>query len=228
MCASTRSGFCCAPTAASSTPRTRRRSTRTSIRSISRRIAWRELCAELTSIVEFWIAQGVRIFRVDNPHTKPFAFWEWLIARGAHEPARCDFSRRGVHPPGAHVPAREARLQPVLHLFHLAQQQGGAHRVFHRACRSTASPNSSAPTSGPTRRTSSPNTCNSAAARPSWCASCWPQRSARATGSTARPSNSWSTSRASPAARSISTRRNTSCATGILSAPTACATSSRA
>jgi len=31
-------------------------------------------------IVLFWIAQGVRTFRVDNPHTKPFAFWEWLIA----------------------------------------------------------------------------------------------------------------------------------------------------
>jgi starch synthase (maltosyl-transferring) len=43
--------------------------------------AWRELWAELASVVEFWIEQGVRIFRVDNPHTKPFAFWEWLIAR---------------------------------------------------------------------------------------------------------------------------------------------------
>jgi starch synthase (maltosyl-transferring) len=30
-------------------------------------------------IVEFWIARGVRIFRVDNPHTKPLAFWSWLI-----------------------------------------------------------------------------------------------------------------------------------------------------
>jgi starch synthase (maltosyl-transferring) len=30
-------------------------------------------------VVEFWIDHGVRIFRVDNPHTKPFAFWEWLI-----------------------------------------------------------------------------------------------------------------------------------------------------
>ena len=28
----------------------------------------------------FWIERGVRIFRVDNPHTKPFPFWEWLIA----------------------------------------------------------------------------------------------------------------------------------------------------
>ena len=28
----------------------------------------------------FWIGHGVRVFRVDNPHTKPLAFWEWLIA----------------------------------------------------------------------------------------------------------------------------------------------------
>jgi starch synthase (maltosyl-transferring) len=33
----------------------------------------------LRDIVLFWAGQGVRIFRVDNPHTKPFAFWEWLI-----------------------------------------------------------------------------------------------------------------------------------------------------
>jgi starch synthase (maltosyl-transferring) len=33
----------------------------------------------LLEVVRFWIDRGVRIFRVDNPHTKPFAFWEWLI-----------------------------------------------------------------------------------------------------------------------------------------------------
>jgi starch synthase (maltosyl-transferring) len=38
-----------------------------------------ELWEELRSIVLHWIEQGVRIFRVDNPHTKPFDFWEWLI-----------------------------------------------------------------------------------------------------------------------------------------------------
>jgi starch synthase (maltosyl-transferring) len=42
---------------------------------------WASLWRELLSVFEFWIEQGVRIFRVDNPHTKPFAFWEWLIAR---------------------------------------------------------------------------------------------------------------------------------------------------
>ena len=40
---------------------------------------WRALWDEIKSIFEFWIQQGVRIFRVDNPHTKPFAMWEWLI-----------------------------------------------------------------------------------------------------------------------------------------------------
>jgi starch synthase (maltosyl-transferring) len=41
--------------------------------------SWRELWEELMSVVRFWVDQGVRIFRIDNPHTKPFPFWEWLI-----------------------------------------------------------------------------------------------------------------------------------------------------
>ena len=45
---------------------------------------WRELWAEMKSIVLFWAEHGVRIFRVDNPHTKPVAFWEYLI-RGVRE-----------------------------------------------------------------------------------------------------------------------------------------------
>jgi starch synthase (maltosyl-transferring) len=40
---------------------------------------WRELWEELKSVFFFWIEQGVRIFRADNPHTKPFSFWEWVI-----------------------------------------------------------------------------------------------------------------------------------------------------
>jgi len=41
---------------------------------------WRELWAEMKSIVLFWAQRGVRIFRVDNPHTKPVAFWEYLVS----------------------------------------------------------------------------------------------------------------------------------------------------
>lgn len=40
---------------------------------------WQELWRELKKVVLFWVEKGVRIFRVDNPHTKPFPFWEWLI-----------------------------------------------------------------------------------------------------------------------------------------------------
>ena len=38
-----------------------------------------ELWNELRDVVEFWIGHGVKTFRVDNPHTKPFAFWDWMI-----------------------------------------------------------------------------------------------------------------------------------------------------
>ncbi|MDP9368369.1 MAG: alpha-1,4-glucan--maltose-1-phosphate maltosyltransferase [Chloroflexota bacterium] len=41
---------------------------------------WRNLWEELKRIVLFWVDQGVTTFRVDNPHTKPTVFWEWLIA----------------------------------------------------------------------------------------------------------------------------------------------------
>jgi starch synthase (maltosyl-transferring) len=41
---------------------------------------WRALWEELKTVVLFWIERGVRIFRVDNPHTKTFGFWEWMIS----------------------------------------------------------------------------------------------------------------------------------------------------
>jgi starch synthase (maltosyl-transferring) len=43
----------------------------------------------LRDVVQFWVDQGVRLFRVDNPHTKPLPFWQWMIAdiRGRHPDA---------------------------------------------------------------------------------------------------------------------------------------------
>jgi starch synthase (maltosyl-transferring) len=40
---------------------------------------WPSLWREVLRIVQFWIDQGIKTFRVDNPHTKPVGFWEWLI-----------------------------------------------------------------------------------------------------------------------------------------------------
>ena len=42
---------------------------------------WQALWQELESVFRFWIEQGIKVFRVDNPHTKSFAFWEWVIQR---------------------------------------------------------------------------------------------------------------------------------------------------
>ncbi|MGZ5503226.1 MAG: alpha-1,4-glucan--maltose-1-phosphate maltosyltransferase [Chthoniobacterales bacterium] len=42
---------------------------------------WQQLWDEMVSIILFWAEHGVRIFRVDNPHTKPVPFWEYMIVR---------------------------------------------------------------------------------------------------------------------------------------------------
>jgi starch synthase (maltosyl-transferring) len=42
---------------------------------------WQALWHELESVFRFWIEQDIKMFRVDNPHTKSFAFWEWVINR---------------------------------------------------------------------------------------------------------------------------------------------------
>lgn len=41
---------------------------------------WQSLWDELLSVALYWAERGVRLFRVDNPHTKPFRFWEWFVA----------------------------------------------------------------------------------------------------------------------------------------------------
>jgi starch synthase (maltosyl-transferring) len=46
---------------------------------------WRALWGALLEVVLHWVGEGVRIFRVDNPHTKAFRFWEWLIAEVRRE-----------------------------------------------------------------------------------------------------------------------------------------------
>ena len=42
---------------------------------------WESLWQELKSVIDFWIGHGVKIFRVDNPHTKPYRFWQWALGK---------------------------------------------------------------------------------------------------------------------------------------------------
>jgi len=46
---------------------------------------WRSLWEELKRVILFWVGHGVKTFRVDNPHTKPTIFWEWLIGEVQRE-----------------------------------------------------------------------------------------------------------------------------------------------
>ena len=150
---------------------------------------WRALWIELKSIFDHWIGEGVRIFRVDNPHTKPFAMWEWLIGEIKQRPSRRDLPLRSVHAPEDHAPAGQARLHAVLYLLHLAQHEGGADRVLHRARAVARRASISGPTPGRTRRTSCTPRCRAAGGPPSSRGSCSRRRWRRTTASTARRSS---------------------------------------
>jgi starch synthase (maltosyl-transferring) len=52
---------------------------------------WPELWRELLDVALYWCARGVRIFRVDNPHTKPLRFWGWMIAEVKRRHPECVF-----------------------------------------------------------------------------------------------------------------------------------------
>ena len=74
--------------------------------------AWPSLWRELLSVVTFWIEHGVRIFRVDNPHTKPFGFWEWLITE-----------TRSIHPDVIFLSEAFTRPKVMAHLAKLGFTQ---------------------------------------------------------------------------------------------------------
>ncbi len=113
---------------------------------------WENLWLELKSIFDFWIRQGVRIFRVDNPHTKTFAFWEWCLAELKKAIPNSFFYRR--HSPGQSrcIGWQNSALPSPITIF-----RGGIPRRNWKV----TSPNSPArrsrnffiPTCGPTRQT---------------------------------------------------------------------------
>ena len=80
-------------------------------------------------VLEHWIGHGVKVFRVDNPHTKPFAFWEWVIGdiRSRH-PEVLFLAEAFTRPKVMHTLA-VARLHPELHVLHVAHAGVGAARV---------------------------------------------------------------------------------------------------
>ena len=197
--ASIPSGSASGPTAPSSTPRTRRRNTRTSIRSTSRRDDWqRAVATSCASVLRFWIDEGVR----DLPRRQSAHQAVRVLGvgdrRGQARASGRDLPGRGVHAAEGDAPAGEARLHAVVHLLHLAQHEAGADRVLHRAHAARRARVLPAEPAGRTRPTSCPSTCSSAAGRRSWRGWCWRRRSARTTASTGRRSSCSSTTPREP------------------------------
>ena len=207
------------PTARSSTPRIRPRSTRTSIRSTSSPREWRELWLELKSVLRLLDRPGRAHLPRRQPAHQALRVLGMGDRRGQARAPRRHLPVRGLHPAQGDAPAGQARVHPVLHLLRLAQHARGAEASTSPSSRRAQGASTSVPTSGPTPPTSCPSTCSSAGAPHSWCGWCWPPRWRRATESTARPSSCSSTSRASRAARSTATPRSTRSATGTCDRP---------
>ena len=93
---------------------------------------WQELWAEMKSIILFWADRGVRIFRVDNPHTKPVPFWEYLISGVRQKyPDVIFLSEAFTKPKMMKVLAKAGFTQSYTY-FTWRQTKGRADRVFHR------------------------------------------------------------------------------------------------
>ena len=76
---------------------------------------WKALWDELRDVFLFWIDHGVTIFRVDNPHTKPFRFWEWVIAEVWNRHPDAIFLSEAFTRPKVMRTAGQGRVLAVVH-----------------------------------------------------------------------------------------------------------------
>ena len=74
-------------------------------------------------MVLHWVEHGVRIFRVDNPHTKPPNFWHWLIWQVKARHPDVLFLAEAFTRPARLFGLARLGLHPVLHLLHLAHRR---------------------------------------------------------------------------------------------------------
>ena len=110
----------------------------------------------LRDVVLFWVAQGVRIFRVDNPHTKPLPFWEWLIREVQSAIPTSIFLSEAFTRPKLMKALAKLGFTPVVHVFHLAHRPRTSCRTISPRSPAIRSANISGRISSSTRPTSCP------------------------------------------------------------------------
>ena len=155
--------------------RTRPRNIRTFIRWTLNRPTGRDCgMPSRTSSASGWI-RVCSIFRVDNPHTKAFPFWQWVIPElKAKDPDVLFLAEAFTRP---RVMERLAKLgfSAVLHLLHLARHQGRAHAISAGTHHHPGARNTSARISGLTPLTFCPGTCRRVDCPPFAAGWCWPR-----------------------------------------------------
>ena len=136
---------------------------------------WRGLWEEWRRIFLFWVEQGVKVYRVDNPHTKPIPFWEWLIAE-VHKVDRDVIFL-------AEAFTRRAMMRQLAKIGYTQGYTYFTWKTTSTSSRSTSTSSpgarrrsTSGPTSSPTRPTSSRPTSSTAGRPRSTRASCSPRR----------------------------------------------------
>ena len=170
-------------------------------------------------------ARASRIFRVDNPHTKPFAFWEWLIGEVKAEHPDMIFLAEAFTRPKVMYRLAKARLHPVVHVLHAGATPQCELREYLTELTTTARarvlpaellaeharhPDRAPADRRPRRRSSR--------------GSCWRRRCRRATASTGRRSSSASIAPLRPGQRGVPRLGEVPAArTGTSTTPTACA-----
>ena len=132
------------------------------------------LWAELRDTVLFWIDQGVRTFRVDNPHTKPLPFWEWLIREvKARCPEAIFLSEAFTRPKMMRALAKAGFTQSYTY-FTWRNTKAELIEYLTELTQGIRPRNISGRISSPTRRTSCRCSCRRAGGRRSASGWCWP------------------------------------------------------
>ena len=179
---------------------------------------WPALWQALLEVTLFWIDRGVRIFRVDNPHTKTFGFWEWLIGEVQLRDPRVIFLAEAFTRPQVMRYLAKAGFTQSYTYFTWRNSKARADRLLHRADGDRRARVSPGRTCSPIRPTSCTSTCSRAAGRPSGPGCSWRRRWAPTTAFTAASSCA-RTARCVPAARSTPTRRSISSGSGTGTGP---------
>ena len=127
---------------------------------------------ELKSIFEYWIGHGVKIFRVDNPHTKAFGFWEWAIRGIKAEHADVLFLAEAFTRPKIMYRLAKLGFDQSYTYFTWRNSKTELTEYFEELAKRGFA-NTSGRISGRIRRTSCPRSCKREGDRRSFSGWCW-------------------------------------------------------